>query len=288
MSETSPARFIAANVVRIAAAQPTWRKAFDLLCLEPTDENVAAFALRAAELNVDVSHLRWRQDWSSITTDELRAAAVSARTYLEVLGNLGFKPGGSTYDKLEAVCAERGVTLPARRSRAFGVVHAEAHFACSDEAVRAAFAEAQSMADLLRRVGLVPKGANYAVMRRRLRRIGLDPNLLRGQGWSSGKALNRRPLTELLQRGQVVSGPYLMRRLLAEGLFERRCAMCGLEEWLGRPIPLELDHINGVHDDNRLENLRLLCPTCHALTPTYRGRNVPLRRQIRLLEAPEC
>jgi hypothetical protein len=65
----------------------------------------------------------------------------------------------------------------------------------------------------------------------------------------------------------------LKRRLLAEGILEYRCAECGLSEWRGEKLPLDLDHVNGVSDDNRQENIRLLCPNCHALTPTYRGRN---------------
>ncbi len=54
--------------------------------------------------------------------------------------------------------------------------------------------------------------------------------------------------------------------------------MCRRERWNGRPIPLELDHVSGVRDDNRLNNLRLLCPNCHAQTPTYRGRNIGARK----------
>ena len=52
-----------------------------------------------------------------------------------------------------------------------------------------------------------------------------------------------------------------------------RCERCGLGEWMGEPIPLELDHISGDTDDNRAENLRLLCPNCHAQTETYKGAN---------------
>jgi hypothetical protein len=56
-------------------------------------------------------------------------------------------------------------------------------------------------------------------------------------------------------------------------LLEFSCSECGLDSWLGKSLVLELDHINGIRSDNRLENLRLLCPNCHSQTETFRGRN---------------
>lgn len=65
----------------------------------------------------------------------------------------------------------------------------------------------------------------------------------------------------------------LKKRLIEEGLKEYICEGCKRTEWEGVPIPLQIHHVNGVHNDNRLENIQLLCPNCHSLTDTYAGKN---------------
>jgi hypothetical protein len=82
------------------------------------------------------------------------------------------------------------------------------------------------------------------------------------------------PLDELLSSGRSRGRWNVKRRLLEAGLKENRCEECGISEWLGRPLTLELHHRNGIRDDNRLENLAILCPNCHSQTESFGGRNV--------------
>jgi hypothetical protein len=146
----------------------------------------------------------------------------------------------------------------------------------TDDEVRAAIAGAVSIAEALRRLGLIGAGGNYRTIHRRIAALGLDTSHMLGQAWSRGRRnpVAPRTLDEILIEGSRVGTNKLKQRLIREGIKQAKCETCGLTEWNGQPIPLELDHINGRADDNRIENLRLLCPNCHAQTPTYRGRNI--------------
>jgi Zn finger protein HypA/HybF involved in hydrogenase expression len=150
----------------------------------------------------------------------------------------------------------------------------KSHLISDEEFVQIA-SNALSIAQALHQMGLAPKGGNYSSFKRRAKRLGVklpDPKI--AQGWSKGKIVGpKRPIEEYLVKGRHCSSHTLRLRLISEGIKEARCEECGITEWNDLPAPLELEHVNGDHDDNRLENLKILCPNCHAQTETYRGKN---------------
>lgn len=152
----------------------------------------------------------------------------------------------------------------------------------TDQQLKDAVAESFSMAEVLRKINLRPAGGNYDLVKYRIKEMGLDTSHFTGSRWLQGKTnhtTRKRSLEDILVKDSTYTTTSdLKRRLLAEGIFQYRCVSCGLEDWLGSPIPLEIDHRNGDRRDNRLENLRLLCPNCHAMTVTYRGKNKGAQR----------
>ena len=135
--------------------------------------------------------------------------------------------------------------------------------------------ESKSIAQVIRRLSLVPAGGNYASVKVAIETLGLDTSHFTGSGWRKGTSLGpKRDITVYLSNQAFIGSHKLKKRLLAEGIFEHKCYSCENTEWMGKSIPLELEHINGCHKDNSLENLTLLCPNCHAQTDTYRGKNV--------------
>jgi Zn finger protein HypA/HybF involved in hydrogenase expression len=112
----------------------------------------------------------------------------------------------------------------------------------------------------------------------RIAKLELDISHFTGAAWNQGARYKSFGRKAALSEIMVENSPYnfthgLKNRLLKEKVKARCCEDCGLAEWRGQPIPLELHHRNGVNNDHRLENLQLLCPNCHALTENCRGKN---------------
>lgn len=135
-----------------------------------------------------------------------------------------------------------------------------------------------SIAGVLRELGLTPAGGNYKGIQIHLERLELDTTHFTGQSWSKGKSVgvswNKIPLQDILvENSTYTNTSTLKKRLVAAGLLKDLCCICGLLDWMGTPISLQLDHINGRNRDNRIENLRILCPNCHSQTPTHGSKN---------------
>lgn len=147
----------------------------------------------------------------------------------------------------------------------------------TEEQLRIAVKESRSIRQVLKRLKLREAGGNYYQINKYIKVYNINTSHLKGRGWNKGlKGIGTPhiPLTEILINNSTFQSYKLKNRLIKAGLKKACCEECG---WATRSsdgrLPLEIDHINGDSRDNRLKNLRILCPNCHSLKPTHRGRN---------------
>lgn len=130
--------------------------------------------------------------------------------------------------------------------------------------------ECFSIADVLRAVGLKDQGNNHKTAKKAIEKFNLDTSHFKK---SFGGSASPYIYEEVFSKNSAVARQTLKSWINRLDLLKQRCYSCGITEWQGKPITLDLDHINGINNDNRIENLRYLCPNCHSQTPTHRGKN---------------
>ncbi|RLV09125.1 hypothetical protein CTZ27_09525 [Streptomyces griseocarneus] len=207
------------------------------------------------------------------TDDELKAAAASAISVRGVARELGVPDDGRTRTALGRMLRDRAIdTAHFRNNR----------LVLPDGPLRKAVADATSYADVMRALGLAVNDTNHRRIRRRVAQLGLDTSHFVRRPWGAIRVAEPKRIADDVLRvrpeGSTRENRQRLHRALSEVGVPYRCAFCGNEgEWLGRPVTLQIDHISGDWLDNRRENLRYLCPNCHAITATWcrSGRRKP-------------
>ncbi|MEU3440548.1 HNH endonuclease [Streptomyces griseoincarnatus] len=207
---------------------------------------------------------------SAYTKERLQEAAREARTLTEALERLGVDPKGWKRRYLHERMKKLGID----------VSHFEREgIKWTRQILEPVVAQSSSVNEVLRRLGLDPVGGHHTHISRRIKAYGLDTSHFTPVVRTERQRYNQRRRTaeEILVAQEPAHARRVpssrLKRAIREMGVEERCALCGIEAvWLGEPLPLEVDHIDGDWRNNRIENLRLLCPNCHSTTDSYRGR----------------
>lgn len=146
----------------------------------------------------------------------------------------------------------------------------------SDSDLISATKIAQCLGDVIDSLGLV-RGGSYKSIKSHIKRLALDTSHFLSPAELAKRARSFiKPKTKeelFVEDGQYHDYKRVKEMIIREHLLEYKCSICGIFEWLGQKLNLQMDHINGINNDNRLENLRLLCPCCHSLTSNFCGKN---------------
>ncbi|QPP10906.1 HNH endonuclease [Streptomyces bathyalis] len=260
------------QIARAVASSTRLREVVAALGAEPSTGTLSHIRRRIAAAGVDVGHFpglnRPRADLP-FSEDELREAARSVRSLRALARELGMPDDGRSRAALRRMLHEAGAD----------VSHfSHARIAVPEADLREAVARSASYAGVLRELSMTVNESNRMKIQRHVVRLGLDTvHFRRRTEHSRRSAPARRNAQDVLQvrpEGMPRVNHARLRRALDAAGVPYMCARCDNPGfWNGRPITLQIDHVNGDWRDNRLQNLRYLCPNCHACTDTWCGRN---------------
>lgn len=204
------------------------------------------------------------------TRERLEEAARESQTLSDVCRRLGVEPTGWNRRYVHERMKKLGID----------VSHFErGGIKWTRQILEPVVARSSSVNDVLRRLELDPVGGHHTHISRRIKAYGLDTSHFTPVVRTERQRYNQRRRTaeEILVAQEPAHARRVpssrLKRAMREMGVEERCALCGVEAvWRGKPLPLEVYHIDGDWRNNRIENLRILCPNCHSTTDTYRGR----------------
>ncbi|MFJ8943146.1 HNH endonuclease signature motif containing protein [Streptomyces sp. NPDC102395] len=257
-----------AAITEAAASSSSLREVALKLGAVPATGTLSHIRRRIAAAGIDISHfpgIHRPGPELPFTPDELRVAAGEATSVRGVARALGVPDDGRSRAALGRMLAAHRIDVSHFSRRRTAV---------DEDELRSLVADATSYADVMRGLGMEVNDTNHRRVRRAISRLGLDTSHFRRRSWGQPERpapapTAHRVLVMLPEQAGRTNRTRLHQALTEIGV-PYACAECGnTGEWRGRPITLQIDHVDGNWRDNRPANLRYLCPNCHALTDTW-------------------
>jgi hypothetical protein len=255
-------------IAEAAASSSSLREVALKLGATPATGTLSHIRRRIQAADIDISHFpginRPELDLP-FTTEELRAAAAAATSVRGVARALGVPDDSRSRATLSRILHAQGIDM-----QHFG----HQRVSIPDDRLRALVPRSTSYADVVRGLGLEVNDTNHRRVRRATTRLGLDTGHFKRRTWAQPDRPTPQPIAQrvlvVLPSDAGRTNRSQLHRAPTEVGVPYSCETCGnTGEWLGQSITLQIDHVNGDWRDNRRENLRYLCPNCHALTETW-------------------
>jgi len=211
--------------------------------------------------------MRYNARW---TIENLENCIKDSKTYKEIIQKLGLKVGASSYNTLRTYLTKYNIIF----------INDYTKKIWEKENISVLILNSMNHTEVLIKMDLIPHGSNFKTLNKYIKKYDIDVSHFDSYYKNEKKGyVKKSELSDILVENSTFDRSNLKRRLYEDGLKQRVCEMCGQDEiWNGNHMSLIIDHINGVSNDNRIENLRIICPNCSATLPTHAGRNIKSKK----------